>query len=148
RVAGVADRPGCPERHWLDDVAKLEAEALALAEDLLDPARLVVEAEDRLVDLRNLPEQVDLIVEKRSIEDRNDWFRRVHRERPQARALAAGEQNGLHVNHRSYTGGPRRTTGGWPLNLDARGIILTLWNGRRRSPSSRGHRCRSTCPTP
>ena len=98
RVAGVADRAAGAERHRLDDVAELEAEALAVAEDLLDPARLVVQAEDDLVDLRHLPQQVDLVVEERPIEDRHDRLRRVDGQRPQPRALAAGEKNGLHDN--------------------------------------------------
>ena len=99
RVAGVADRAAGAERHRLDDVAELDAEAFAFAEDLLDAARLVVQAEDHLVDLRHLPQQIDLVVEKRPVEDRHDRLRRVDGQRPQARALAAGEQNGFHDNH-------------------------------------------------
>ena len=51
-VAGVADRAAGAERHRLDDVAEPQAESLALAEDLLDAARLVVQAENDLVDFR------------------------------------------------------------------------------------------------
>ena len=76
--------------------------AFAFAEDLLDPARLVVEAEDDLVDLRHLPQLIDLVVEERPVEDRHDRFRRVDGQRPQARALAPGEKNGLHVSLRLY----------------------------------------------
>ena len=104
RVAGVADRAAGAERHRLDDVAQLEPEALAVAEDLLDPARLVVEAEDDLVDFRHLAQQIDLVVEERPIEDRHDRFRRVDGQRPEPRALAPGEQDGLHDNRRSYAG--------------------------------------------
>ena len=103
RVAGVADGAAGAERHRLDDVAELEAEAVAVAEDLLDAPRLVVQAEDDLVDLGHLPQQIDLVVEKRPVEDRHDRLRRVDRQRPQARALAAGEQDGFHGNRRSYT---------------------------------------------
>ena len=74
-----------------------------VAEHLFDAARLVVEAEDHLVDLGHLLEQVDLVVEERAIEDRNDGLRRMDRERPQTRALAPGEQDGLHDKLPSYT---------------------------------------------
>ena len=55
RVPGVADGAAGAERHRLDDVADADAEPFAFAEDLLDAARLVIEAEDHLVDLRDLP---------------------------------------------------------------------------------------------
>ena len=48
RFAGVAHRAAGAERRRLDDVADAEAGIAAVAEDLLDPPRLVVEAEDRL----------------------------------------------------------------------------------------------------
>ena len=99
RVAGIADRAAGAERHRLDDVAQADAEPFAFAEDLLDAARLVVQAEDDFVDLRHLLQQIDLVIEKRPVEDRNDRLRRVDRQRPQPRAFAAGEQNGLHVNY-------------------------------------------------
>ena len=69
----------------------------AVAEHLLDPARLVVEAEDHLVDLGHLLQQVDLVVEERPLENRDDRLRRVQRERAQARAFAPGEEDGLHA---------------------------------------------------
>ena len=75
----------------------------AVAEDLLDPPRLVVQAQDDFVDLRHLLQQVDLVVEKRPVEDRNDRLRRVDGERPEPRALAPGEKDRLHDNQRSYT---------------------------------------------
>ena len=102
RVAGVADRAAGAKRHRLDHVADADAQPLALAEDLFDPPRLVVETEDDLVDLRDLLQQVDLVVEEWPIQDRHDRFRRVHRERPQPRALAAGEEDSLHDNLLSY----------------------------------------------
>ena len=100
RVARIADRATGPERHGLDDVAELDAETFALAEDFLDAARLIVQAENHLVDLRHLAQQVDLVVEKRPVEDRHDGLRRVDGQRPQASALAASEQDGLHSNPR------------------------------------------------
>ena len=81
----------------------------AVAEDLFDAPRLVVEAEDDLVDLRHLLEQIELIVEKRPVEDRDDRLRRVNRQRAEARAFAPREQDRLHGNHRCYHGLPTRT---------------------------------------
>ena len=102
RVAGVADRAAGPERHRLDDVAEPHAEPFTFTEDLLDPPRLIVEAEDDFVDLRNLLQQIDLVIEERPIEDRHDRLGRVDRERPQPRAFPSGEQDGLHVNQPFY----------------------------------------------
>ena len=79
-----------------------QTQSFAFADDFLDAARLVVQAEDDLVDLRNLTQQIDLIVEKGPVQNRDDRLGRVHRERTQSRALAAGEQNGFHDNPRSY----------------------------------------------
>ena len=102
RVAGIAHGAAGAERRRLDDVADLDADARAVAEHVLDPPRLVVQAEDDFVDLRHLLQQVDLVVQKRPIEDRHDRLGRVERERPQPRAFAPGEQDGLHDNRRSY----------------------------------------------
>ena len=100
RLAGVADRAGRAERRRLDDVFQAEPGVAAVAEDFLDPARLVVEAEDDLVDLGHLLQQVELKLQKRPIEDRDDRFGRVDRERTKSRALAPGEENRLHASHR------------------------------------------------
>ena len=102
-LRGVANRAAGAERRRLDDVAQPDAGAGAVAEDLFDAARLVVEAEDDLVDLRDLLEQIDLVVEKRAIEDRHDGLGGMDRQRAQPRALAPGEQNGLHDKLPSYT---------------------------------------------
>ena len=55
-AAGLASRkldPAAgPERRGLHDVAQVDAQLAAVAEDFLDPARLVVQAEDDLVDFR------------------------------------------------------------------------------------------------
>ena len=45
-----------------------------------------------------LPQQIDLVVEKRAVEDGHDGLGRMNRERPQTRALAPGEENRFHVN--------------------------------------------------
>ena len=97
-VAGIADRAARAERHRLDHVAQANAQPFAVAEDLLDAAGLVVQAEDGFVDLGNLPQQVELVVEKGPVEDRNDRLRCVDRQRPQPGTLAPGEQNSLHIN--------------------------------------------------
>jgi hypothetical protein len=96
RIPGVADRAAGAERHGFHDVADAQAEPLALAEDLLDAPRLVVQAEDDLIDFGHLPQQVDLVIQERPPQDRDDGLRRVHRQRPQPRALPAGEEDGLH----------------------------------------------------
>ena len=46
-VAGVADRAAGAERGRLDHIADAQSGVAAVAEDLLDAARLVVEAENR-----------------------------------------------------------------------------------------------------
>ena len=101
-AGGELDGAAGAERRRLDDVAQLHAEVGPVAEHLLDAPRLIVEAQDDLVDLRHLPEQVDLVPQKRPVEDRHDRFRRVERQRPQPRALPSGEQNGLHGNQSLY----------------------------------------------
>jgi hypothetical protein len=102
RFARVAHGAGRAERRRLDDVADAEAAVAAVAKDLFDPSRLIVEAQDRLIDLRHLLQQIELIVEKRPIEDRNDRFWCVNRQRTEPRTLAPREQNRLHANHRCY----------------------------------------------
>ena len=97
RLAGVAHRSTGPEWRWLDDVADGEPGIAAVAEDFLDPARLVVEAQHDAVNLGHALQQVELIVEKRAVEDRDDRLWRVNRERTQACALAPCEQDGLHA---------------------------------------------------
>ena len=117
RVAGVADGARRPERHGFDDVAQLEAEAFAIAEDLFDPPRLIVQAQDGFVDLRHLAQLIDLVVEKRPVEDRHDGLRRVDGQGPQARAFPPGEQDSFHDNRRSYTD---------PMRIDAECVKVVL----------------------
>jgi hypothetical protein len=76
-VAGVLDGAGRAEGCRLHDVTDLDAEVGAVAKDLLDAARLVVEAENDLVDLRNLLQEVNLIVQERPVENRNNRLRCV-----------------------------------------------------------------------
>ena len=72
--------------------------AVAVAEGLLDPPRLVVQAEDHFGDLRHLAQLIELVHQEGAVEDRDDGFGRVERERSQARALATCQKNGLHVS--------------------------------------------------
>src|SRR5260221_7868201 len=102
RVPRVADGAAGAERHRLDDIPDADAESFPLAENLLDAARLVVETEDDLVDLRDLPQEIDLVVQERPVQDRHDRLGRVDRQRPQPRALSSGEQDGLHDNLQFY----------------------------------------------
>jgi len=102
-VAGIPDGAGGPEWRRLDDVPDLDAQLRPVPEDLLDAAGLIVEAEDDLVDLRHLLQQVELIVEKRPVEDRDNRFWRVDGERPQPRPLPSGEKDRLHDKPRSYS---------------------------------------------
>ena len=107
-VAGVLDGPRGSERRRLDDIPDFDPVFRSVAEDLLDAPRLVIEAQDDFVDFRNLLQEVDLIVEKRSIEDRNNRLRSVDREGSESGALAPGQKDRLHDNQRSYTLTPIR----------------------------------------
>ena len=100
RLAGVANGAGRPERRRLDDVFQAEARVSAVAEDFFDPARLIVQAEDDLVDFRDLLQQVELKLQERPVENRDDGFGCVNRKRTQSRALAPSEENRLHTSHR------------------------------------------------
>jgi hypothetical protein len=101
-LAGKPDGAAGAERRRLDDITDGQSRFAAVAEHLFDTPRLIVEAEDHLVDLGHLLEQIELVVEKRPIEDRHDRFWCVNGQRTQTRALAAGEQNRFHRNHRCY----------------------------------------------
>src|SRR4030095_2569272 len=104
-VACVLDRTGRAQRYRLDHVANLDSEVSAIAKHLFDAARLVVEAENDFVDFGHLLQQINLVMEKRPVEDRNDGLRSMHRQRTQAGALAPCKENSLHDNPRSYTMG-------------------------------------------
>jgi hypothetical protein len=101
-VAGIPNRAGGPKRRRFDDIPDRNACVRTVAEDLFNAARLIVQAEDDLVNLRHLLQQIDLIVQKRPTEDRNDWFRRVDGEGTQSRALPSGEKDRLHDKPRFY----------------------------------------------
>jgi hypothetical protein len=80
-------------------IAQPQPEPFTFAEDLFDAPRLIVQAEDRFVYFGHLTQQVDLVVQKWTVEYRNNRLGRVHRERPQPGALAPREQDRFHSNH-------------------------------------------------
>jgi hypothetical protein len=98
----VPNRAAGAERRRLDNVAQPYACALAIPEHLLDTPRLVVQAQNDLINFRHLAQKVNLVVQKRPIEDGHDRLRRMNRQRAEARPLAAGKQNGLHDNRLCY----------------------------------------------
>src|SRR5258708_5648675 len=102
RVPRIADRPARADRHRFDDVADADAESFTFAENLLYAARLVIEAENHLVDLRDLLEEIDLVIQKLPGQDRNDRLWRVDRQWSQPRTFASGEQDGFHDNLQFY----------------------------------------------
>ena len=101
RCAEPDGAPGA-QRLRLDRVADARAASAAVADDALDGVRPVVEAQNDLVDLGQLPEQVDLVVQQRPVEDRHDRLGRVAGQRTQPRAESAGEQDGLHAIRVQY----------------------------------------------
>ena len=60
------------------------------------PFGLIVQAENHLVDLRQLLEELDLVMDKRAIEDRHDRFRRIEGEWPETRTKPSSQEDGLH----------------------------------------------------
>jgi hypothetical protein len=90
-----------PERCWFHHVPEVNSEVGAVAEHLFDAPRLVVQAQDDFVDFRHLTQQVDLVAQERAVENRNDRFWCVERQRPKPRPLATGEEDCLHVNRAS-----------------------------------------------
>ena len=96
----VAHRARRAERRRLDNVADFDAGVAAVAEHLFDALRLIVQAENHFVDLRHLLDEIELIVEKRPVEDRHDRFRRVNRERTKSRSLTSDEEKRFHIEAR------------------------------------------------
>src|SRR5213078_145970 len=87
-AARELDAAGGAERLGLHDVTQTYPQLGSITEDRGDRLGLIVEAENHLVYLGHLFDQVDLIGEERPIEDRHDRFRRVEGERPQPGPLA------------------------------------------------------------
>src|SRR5262245_53732009 len=104
-IAGVFDGARGSKRRGLDDVADLDSDVRPIPEDLLDPARLIIQTENDFIDLGHLLEKIDLVVQKWAIEDRNDRLWRVNGEWPESGSLAPGQKDRLHDDQRSYTHG-------------------------------------------
>ena len=94
----VSHGAGGAERRRFDDVAKLDAGVAPIAEHLFDAMRLIVEAENHLVDLRDLLDEIELIVEKRPVENRDDRLRCVNGQGAEPRALAPDKKQRLHID--------------------------------------------------
>src|SRR5687768_15943427 len=92
-VARILHRSAGPERGRLDDIADLDAETLTVPENLLDSPRLVVKAQDDLVNFRDLLEEVDLIVEKWPVEYRDNRLGGMDGEGAEPRAFAPGQKD-------------------------------------------------------
>jgi hypothetical protein len=73
----------------------MNAVILTVAEQLPDFVRLVIERKNYFFDSR-APQNFDLIKQKRAVQNGNDRFRRINRQRAQARAFAARQNQGLH----------------------------------------------------
>ena len=94
----------------LERAAKFYREVLGL-EELERPHfsfagkwyRLAGDQQLHLIDFRHLLQQINLIVEKCAVENRNDGLGRVDRQRAQPSAFAPGKQDGLHDKLPSYT---------------------------------------------
>ena len=102
-LRGIANGAARAEWRRFHHVSKAHPQRRAVAKGLFESARLVVQAEDDLVDFGHALQEIDLILKKGPVENRHDRLRRVQRERAESRALAAGEQDSFHVNRRSYT---------------------------------------------
>ena len=96
RLARIPHGARGAERRRLDDVANAQAGLAAVAEELFDASRLVVQAQHHLVDLGYLLEEIELVVEEGPLEDRDNRFGGVDRQRPKPRALAPCQQDRLH----------------------------------------------------
>ena len=92
---GVAHRAGGAERHRLVGVDDLDAELGAVAEVGLDGVGHEGDGHDDLVEAVP-PQQGDDVLHHRAVGHRQHRLGRVRGERPQAGALAAGHDHGLH----------------------------------------------------
>ena len=81
RVARIPHGAAGAEGRRFNYVPDLDANAGPVAEHVFDPPRLVVDTEDDLVDFGYLFQQIELVMEKRAVEDRHDRLRRVDRQR-------------------------------------------------------------------
>ena len=92
---GVLHRAPRPEGSGLHRVTDLLAESAAVAEDRLHPLGAVRDREDHFGH-PGLAEQVKLVSEEGTIHHRDDRLGQRQRQRAQPRALASGQDDGLH----------------------------------------------------
>ena len=88
-------RAGRSERGLLDRVLHVHAEALAVAEVAADRLREERDRDDHVLEAV-AAEQLDDVLHARLADDRHHRLRLVRGERAEARALAAGHDDGLH----------------------------------------------------
>ena len=103
-IGGVANAAARPERFRLDDVAQPNAEMLGLAERYAHVVDAVGAGEDHVGDAV-LAQQRELIGKERPVEQRHHRLGARERERPQARALAAREDDRLGGGPGAYAPG-------------------------------------------
>jgi len=112
-IAGFYDDVEPPSAETLEGIRSLpfDAEALMNLSGRLSPRVRLVSLDHRArdawrglregeprprVEIRHAPQQLDLVVGKRAIEDRDNRFRCVERQRPEACAESSGEQERFH----------------------------------------------------
>ena len=88
-------RAGGAERRLLDRVADVDAERLAAAEVAPDRLREKGDGDDHVLEAV-APEELDDVLHARLADDRHHRLGLVRGQRPQARALSAGHDDGLH----------------------------------------------------
>ena len=136
---GVLDTAGGAEGHILDDIGDFEAEATAVAIEVLDHGGHILESND---DLGNavIFEQLENMAEDRFVDKGYHRLGTPNRQGAQAGAFTAGHDYGSHnlcpvTNGQwSVASGLRwpQVTGNWPLRLYRRPGIVALvigWQG-------------------
>ena len=93
-IGGVPNAPAGAERLGLDHVAQPHSQLLAIAQGLPHVVDAVRARQDD-VGHAVLAQQGELVGQERHAEQRDDGLRAGEGQRPQARALAAGEDDGL-----------------------------------------------------
>ncbi len=92
---GVLDAAGRAQRRLLDRVVDVDAERAAVAEVAADDLGQERQSDDDVVDAVPL-EQLDDVLHARLVADGHHRLGLVAGERPQARALSAGHDDGAH----------------------------------------------------
>ena len=100
-VRREADGAGCARGRFLDGVLDVHAQALAVAEVAPDRLREKGDGDDHFVEAV-AAEKLDDVLHAGLADDRDHRLRLVRRERPEARALPAGHDDGLHASRSSH----------------------------------------------